>query len=455
MTDPRFALGTVLLALALGLPARPVLASPAPAPAKADLVPTISVVDAKRREIVESVVVTGTLVPRDEILVTPEIEGYRVTEVLVEEGARVARGQVLARLSRDLIDRQLAQQAALVEKAEAAVPQAQSSIEQAEAAETEARLAFERAQQLLRTGNATAAVMEGRTAALRQAEGKLAFARNGLRIARADLAQQLLRTGNATAAVMEGRTAALRQAEGKLAFARNGLRIARADLAQARAVLDELNLRLARTEIRAPEAGIVSRRTARVGLAASATAEPLFRLIARGEIELEGEVIETRLPQLRENAPAWIDLGDGVRLPGSVRTVYPEVDRATRLGKVRIRLEPDPRLRIGTFARGAVELARTRGVTVPQASVLYGGAKRSTVLVVADDVVEAREVRTGLSDDDDIEIRAGLADGERVVARAGSFLRDGDRVRPVALAVQAPAVAAAPSPRETAEAGAP
>ena len=46
-------------------------------------------------------------------------------------------------------------------------------------------------------------------------------------------------------------------------------------------------------------------------------------------------------------------------------------------------------------------------------------------------------------------------DGERVVARAGSFLRDGDRVRPVALAVPEPAVAAAPSPRETAEAGTP
>ncbi|POR40803.1 efflux RND transporter periplasmic adaptor subunit [Methylobacterium sp. V23] len=409
-------LGLALLAWAL--PVSAALAGPAQPPAasaqpiKAGLVPTISVVEAKRREIVESVVVTGTLVPRDEILVTPEIEGYRVTEVLVEEGARVARGQVLARLSRDLIDRQLAQQAALVEKAEAAVPQAQSSIEQAEAAETEARLAFERA-------------------------------------------QQLLKTGNATAAVMEGRTASLRQAEGKLAFARNGLRIARADLAQARAVLEELNLRLARTEIRASEAGIVSRRSARVGLAASASAEPLFRLIARGEIELEGEVIETKLPQLRDNAPAWIDLGDGTRIPGSVRTVYPEVDKATRLGKVRIRLEPDLRLRIGTFARGAVELARTRGVTVPQASVLYGGGKRSSVLVVADDVVEVREVRTGLSDDDDIEIRAGLADGERVVARAGSFLRDGDRVRPVALAVPEPAVAAAPSPRETAEAGTP
>ncbi|WP_342150668.1 efflux RND transporter periplasmic adaptor subunit [Methylorubrum sp. SB2] len=371
--------------------------------------PTVSVVEAARREIVESIVVTGTLVPRDEILVSPEIDGYRIVELLVEEGARVAKGQVLARLNRDLIDRQLAQQAALVEKATAAVPQAQSSIEQAEAAETEARLAFERA-------------------------------------------KSLMQTGNATAVVMESRTAALRQAEGKLTFARNGLSIARADLAQAQAVKAELELRLARTEIRAPEAGIVSRRTARVGMAASSAAEPLFRLIARGEIELEGEVIETRLPLLREGAPAFIEIGEGERVSGSVRVVYPEVDRASRLGKVRVRLDPDPRLRIGTFVRGAVELARTRGVTVPQASVLYGGGKRSSVLVVAEDRVESREVRTGLSDDDDIEIRAGLNDGERVVARAGSFLRDGDRVRPVPVPGRAAAVASAPSPQATADA---
>ncbi|TXM79104.1 efflux RND transporter periplasmic adaptor subunit [Methylobacterium sp. WL69] len=381
-------------------------------PAKAPLPPTVSVVEAQRREIVETVTVTGTLVPRDEILVTPEIDGTRITEVLVEEGMRVERGQVLARLSRDLVDRQLAQQKALIDKAAAVVPQAQSSIEQAEAAETEARLSHERA-------------------------------------------RQLLQTGNATAVILENRTSVLRQAEGKLAFARNGLIIAKAELAQARAVRDELELRLARTEIRAPEAGIVSRRTARVGMAASAASEPLFRLIARGEIELEGEVIETKLPQLREGKPAWIVLGDGERVQGSVRAIYPEVDKASRLGKVRVRLDADPRLRIGTFARGGVELARTRDVTVPQASVLYGADRRSTVLVVTGDRVEAREVRTGLSDDDDIEIRKGLDAGERVVARAGSFLRDGDRVRPVMVAAPAPAMTAKPSPLTTAEAGVP
>ena len=156
--------------LILGLPSGSAFAEVALAPNKP--APAVSTVEAARREIVEQVVVTGSLVPRDEILVTPEIEGYRVTEVLVEEGMRVERGQILARLSRDLIDQQIAQQDALVSKASATVPQAQSNIEQAEAAEMEARLAFERAKQLMSSGNGTAAIMEGRTASLRQTEGQ-------------------------------------------------------------------------------------------------------------------------------------------------------------------------------------------------------------------------------------------------------------------------------------------
>lgn len=364
------------------------LASEQVAASKPSVVPAVTVVRAELRELVESVVITGTLVPREEIMVTPEIDGYRVTEVLVEEGMSVERGQVMARLSRDLIERLIAQQDALIAKAAAAVPQAENSIAQAEAAETEARLAFERA-------------------------------------------QQLMQSGNTTAVVIEGRTSALRQSEGRLSFARHGLTMAKADLAQAVASKDELNLRLARTDIRAPEAGIVSRRTARVGMTTSATGEPLFRLIARGEIELEGDVIETKLPQLREGKPAWIELQPGERIEGSVRAVYPEVDKSTRLGKVRVRLAPDPRLRIGAFAKGAVEVARSRGVTVPQGAVLYGGATGPGVLVAKDGKVQARQVSLGLGDDNNIEIRNGVTAGEPVVLRAGSFLRDGDPIRPV------------------------
>jgi HlyD family secretion protein len=357
-------------------------------PDAAAIAPAVTVVPAERREIVEQAVVTGTLVPRDEILVAPEVEGLRITELLVEEGDRVTKGQVLARLSQEMIVTQEASNVAAVARAEAAIVQAKSQIVQAEAANIEAKQSLERAQSLAKTGNATAAVLEQRVSA---AQG----------------------------------------AEGRLAAARGGLQSAQADLATARAAGSEIALRRARTDIRAPEAGIVNRRTARVGASVTAAGEPLFRLIARGEIELEGEVPETSLARITVGDPASLDLDDGRQLRGKVRRVYPEVDRATRLGKIRIRLADDPVLRIGAFARGTVEVARREGIAVPVSSLLYAADGRASVLVAKDGRVEARTVTTGLSSEGFTEIRSGVAAGETVVARAGSFLRDGDRVRAV------------------------
>ncbi|TXM75246.1 efflux RND transporter periplasmic adaptor subunit [Methylobacterium sp. WL12] len=352
------------------------------------IAPAISVVPAETREIVERAVITGTLVPRDEILVSPEIEGFRIIQLLVEEGDRVAAGQVLARLSTEMIATQEASNVAAIARAEAAIVQAKSQIVQAEAAQTEARLSLERAQTLIKTGNGTAAILEQRVSA---AQG----------------------------------------ADGRLASARGGLQASEADLATAKAAGTEIALRRARTAIRAPEAGIVNRRTARVGGAATAVGEPLFRLIARGEIELEGEVPETWLPRIKVGDPARLDLEDGRQIVGKVRRVYPEVDRTTRLGKVRIALGDDPALRIGAFGRGTVEVARRTGVAVPVSSLLFSADGSAGVLVAKDGRVEARKVMPGLSAAGFSEIRSGLSAGEAVVARAGSFLRDGDRVRAV------------------------
>ncbi len=412
MIRPRRRAGIPALALAAAFAATSAAALPAvaaeTAPAAGPVVtgapaPAVTVAVAAEREIVERAVVTGTLVPRDEILVSPEIEGCRITGLLVEEGDRVAKGAVLARLSREMIDTQLAQNAAAIARAEGAVAQARSSIVQAEAAQVEASLSLERA-------------------------------------------QSLMKSGNGTAAVLEQRESAAKGAEGRLSAARNGLTIAQADLAQARAQRSELDLKLARTEIRAPEGGIVSRRTARVGATASASAEPLFRLIARGEIELEGEVPETGLARLRAGAPASLDLdtADGpVAVSGRVRVVYPEVDRATppRQGPHQARGRSAPahrRLRPRRRRGGAAH--RRRGA--PR----LGGLRASgpTVLVVSGERVELRPIRTGLSAGGFIEVRDGVKAGEAVVARAGSFLRDGDRVRPIYPALPATAEAGRP-----------
>ena len=381
MSSLRPALGAALF-LALAPPL-----APAPARAQPQSAPAVTVLRAVERELAEKAIVTGTLVPREEILVAPEVEGYRIAEVLVEEGDTVTQGEVLAKLARDVIETQLVQNAASRARAEAGIAQARSNIVQSEAAHTEAQQALERARTLMRSGNTTDVVLEQRVSVARVAEGRLSAARDGLRMAEAERASVL---------------------------------------AQQR----EIEWRLSRTEIRAPAGGIVSRKSARIGAAASAAGEPLFRIIANGEIELEGEITETQLPRLREGAEASVTV-DGERfIKGRVRNIFPEVDRSSRLGKVRISLDKDPALRIGSFARGTVEVARRTGVAVPAASVLYG-RDGATVLAVVGDKVEARKVRTGLTAEAFVEIAHGLKAGEAVVARAGSFLRDGDVIRAV------------------------
>lgn len=358
--------------------------------APAPLPPAVTVARAVEREIVERAVVTGTLVPREEILVAPEVEGLRIVAVLVEEGDEVKQGQVLALLSREILETQLAQSTASLARADAVIAQSKSQIVQSEAAQIEAAQALERTRALMRGGNTTEAVMEQRVSAARGAEGRHAAARDALRMAEADKA---------------------------------------ATQAQRR----EIEVRLARTEIKAPAAGIVSRKSARIGATASSAGDALFRIIENGEIELEGEVTETQMSRLRGGAPAEIAVDATRIVAGKVRNVFPEVDRATRLGKVRIALPRDASLRIGSFARGTVEIARRVGVAVPLASVVYG-ADGASVLAVADDRVQARRVRTGLSAEGVVEILDGVRLGELVVARAGSFLRDGDLVRPAVAA---------------------
>lgn len=69
---------------------------------------------------------SGLLVPREEAAVGSELAGYRVADVLFEEGAFVKKGQPLARLDPGLLQAKIAQAAASVEQAKAQAAQARS-----------------------------------------------------------------------------------------------------------------------------------------------------------------------------------------------------------------------------------------------------------------------------------------------------------------------------------------
>lgn len=317
--------------------------------------------------------VSGLLAARNDIAVGTAISGQRIIEVLVDVGDSVVAGQLLARLE----NRSLAAQ---VRQAEAAVSGARATLAGAEAADTEARISFRRAESL-----SGASV-----------------------ISREQLGQR-------------GAMAATAKAQ---------VESARAELAGTQAQLTQIRLEQERTQIRAPKAGVITQRYARIGAMPDA-AEPLFHLLQDGELELLAEVPESLIPSLRRGQSVTITVNGVNRIVGGhVRVVEPTVNPQSRLGIIRITVPFHADLRAGAFARGKIDLgARRFAVSVPEIALRHRReAVAEVVLVDGSSKVASRTVRLGRVQDGMIEITEGLQTNERIVESASAFLRDGDPV---------------------------
>lgn len=355
--------------------------------AKPVAAPAITVAKVRKQDFVQTAVMSGSLIPREEILVSPEIEGLRVLQLFADEGDHVKKGQVLARLVSEQIDAQIAQNKANLAHSDAAIAQAKSQIVQAEAQAKEAAAQLERAEPLKKSGYLSGSTYDQRESAARTTAAQLVAARDGLTAANAEKAQV--------------------EAQGR-----------------------ELEWRRSNTDVTAPQDGVISQRTARIGGLASSVGEPMFRIIENGEIELDAEIVETELKNVKVGQKAIVTVPQVGDFEGRVRLISPEVDKSTRLGKVKIFLGSKPQLRIGTYAHGYIETARSRGLAVPSSAVTFDHGATS-VQIVKNNTVEKHNVTIGLISSDLIEIKNGVSNGDIVVTRAGTFLRDGDVVRPI------------------------
>src|SRR5262249_52469859 len=118
----------------------------------------------------------------------------------------------------------------------------------------------------------------------------------------------------------------------------------------------------------------------------------------------------------------------GSPIAATVVGVDPQLDPATRLASVFVRL-PGAGLAAGVPLRAALSVGATAsGITIPYAALLDDGG-RSYVFVVKDGVAHARTVSPGNSAGDRIQILGGLQPGERVVTEGGTALEDGMKVR--------------------------
>jgi multidrug efflux pump subunit AcrA (membrane-fusion protein) len=187
-----------------------------------------------------------------------------------------------------------------------------------------------------------------------------------------------------------------------------------------------------------PVAGTISNVTAVVGTMASARApDPLFRIIARGEFEMVGDVPGKDMPMLEAGQQATIRVVGAPAVQGIVRGVSSTIDPVTQVGQVRIQIITQrPRLLVNASGRATIKTGQSCNFAVPLTAILYGSGG-AVIQVVRRQRVETRRVEIGLMQAGQVEIKEGLFEGDIVVARAGGLLREGDPVRTVMLEASA------------------
>ena len=207
-------------------------------------------------------------------------------------------------------------------------------------------------------------------------------------------------------------------------------RTAQARVEAQRAIARTQQLRLAQTQVLAPDNGVISARSATVGAVLPAGQE-LFRMIRQGRIEWRAEVSSADLAHIKPGMGVVITPASGTRIKGTVRMVAPTVDAATRNAIVYVDLPAPGAARAGMFARGEFELGSGEALTLPQTAVLLRDGFSYVLRIAADSKVAQTKVSIGRRAGDRVEITGGLDPKARVVAAGGGFLSDGDTVRVV------------------------
>lgn len=327
---------------------------------------------------------SGYIVAQRKAAVASKATG-RLTSLWVEEGSRVARGQVIAQLENDDAEASRDQAAANLSVSRANLNQAKTALE-------DAARDYDRNRRLLEKG---------------------IIARNAF-----DLAETRYRSAQAAVA---GAEAAIRAAE---------------------AGLQGASVALEYTRIRAPFDAVVLTKNADIGdivtpLGAAANAKAAVVTIADlGSLVVEVDVSEANIGRVTVGQPCEIQLDamPDERFPGRVHMIVPTVDRSKAAVMVKVRFLNTDLRRLPDMSAKVAFLSRPVGpdegkprLGVPRAAVMQRGG-RPVVYVVRGDRVRETDIRTGRGLGEMIEVTGGLKAGEKVVVNPPAALGDGGRI---------------------------
>lgn len=327
---------------------------------------------------------SGYVVAQRKAALASKITG-RLVSLMVEEGSRVKKGQIIARLEND--DTTAARDQALAQR-----NVAEARLDEARAEMSVAVLTYDRNKRLLERQIISKSEYDNVEARYKRAQAAIAAAEASVR---------------GSVAALQGATVALDYAL-----------------------------------IRAPFDAVVLTKNADIGdivtpLAAAATAKAAVVTIAdMRSLQVEADVSESNLGLIRAGQPCEIQLDTlpDSRFAGVIHMIVPTADRSKASVMVKVRfIEPDLRILPEMSAKVAflsrpVKTGEAQARTAVHRSALFNRDKQQALFLIQGDRVRETFIRTGESFGDMIEILSGAEAGEKVVLKPNR-LKDGARIK--------------------------
>jgi membrane fusion protein (multidrug efflux system) len=251
--------------------------------------------------------------------------------------------------------------------------------------------------------------------------------------ARADVATQRMQV---TISVAESTRADNLLREGAIAPRDRDNTILALNAARGRLALSESQLataedRLATSTLRAPAAGVVSKRYLQAGDRVD-LGKPVIDIVDTRVLQLTASVPIEFVSQVRVGLPVALQVAqlDSTRVTGRISRINPTADDATRQVRIYVDIPNGAgRLMGGLFASGRVLLREaTNAIAVPRSAVRLEGEERTPVVyVIAGGKVSRRVVGLGITDEEQglVQLTSGVQPGEVVVVGPAEGLADG------------------------------
>lgn len=224
--------------------------------------------------------------------------------------------------------------------------------------------------------------------------------------------------------------ARLQDKEQERAWLRSELDAARAQLVQARAGLALAEMDLARGTVRAPYDGVVTALHTEIGSYLK-EGGAVVALVNDRKLEIEADVPAARIAALMPGAEVVVLLPDGTKHRARVRAVVPDENAMTRTRLVRF--TPDfGRTAVPLAANAAATVVVPVGSAAPALTVhkdaIVRQGQQALVFVANNGKADRRRVRLGRASGTRFEVLDGLAEGDLAIVRGNERLRPGQPV---------------------------